>query len=134
MDEPLTSFINLLKASSGITALVDNRIWGQEYFREAIDDIPQKAIVVKSAGGRPLGLSARSYIRVGGERFDVLSYGETPYDAYLVDLTVWHVLRDVAKGNGIGWIRPEGGPTPLRDPHGDTPYILSIYYAVTGEK
>ena len=87
-------------------------------------DMPQKAIVVRMAGG-PDKNGTSNYAR---ERFDVWCDGATLYEARQLDLTVFESIMDILRLNESGILMHaasiSGGSTIDREPGTDWPVSI----------
>lgn len=116
IQDHIVAITDVLKADSGVSALVGTRVFGIELPEAETANMPRKCIVVKQSGG----LGNRSYIRHSNPRIDVFCYGETPYEARKLRREVYEALqqlvRVVVNSTLIHWVNPSGGPLDLRDP------------------
>lgn len=109
----MEAVVTYLKANAGVAALVEDRVYKIELPRDEIEDMPQKTVIVRNAGGAidsGTGPIARPVLS-----FE--STGEKFYQAGLVDEAVFAALkamhRDVADEKLLHSALP-GSPTPGR--------------------
>lgn len=122
--DPIAALIKILQDNPDVSALILTRVYGDELPRTDADSMPRKCVVLKLSGG----FASQDYMEHRTFRFDALSYGETPYEAGLVQRTVSPVLQKVGLDNQrvhdgvlIHWVNRGGGPLSLRDPDTDWP-------------
>lgn len=132
--DPILALIAILKADAGVAALAGARVFGDELPASETATQPRKAIVVRSSGGP--SLAAGSYLEHDSQRVDLLSYGETPFEAGRLRRAVFDTLkplrRTVAAGALIHWVEPAGGWATERDPDAAWPAAFQsfqVFYA-----
>ncbi|MBW8638996.1 DUF3168 domain-containing protein [Hoeflea sp. WL0058] len=124
----IAAMVALLKADSGVTALVGLRVFGLELPREEVDDMPRKGVILRPSGG----VSAQGgYLELTADRIDAISWGETPYQASIVSLAVLVALkrlrRRVISGVLIHSAEEAGGRLPIRDAETDWPAMTQAF-------
>lgn len=133
--DPAVGIIAYLKADAAIAGLVASRVFGDEIPPSRAGGMPLKCIVVEPSGGtQTFGNAYQDY---GDGRFDIFSYGETPFEAGRVQRTVYGAMkrlrRAVHGGVLLHWAKRDGGPLPLRDPDANWPYRFESYQVLTAE-
>lgn len=127
--------IAFLKSDEAVNALTGGRVYGDELPPKDTSSMPRKCIVIKPSGGA--GTYGRGYQDYGDGRFDVRSYGETPYQAGLVQLAarraLKHLRRSVHAGVLLHWAKPSGGALPLRDPDTKWPFRFESFQVLAAE-
>lgn len=119
MTDPLKALLVFLQSDTIVRGLVDDRVYGEELPRPETNFMPRKVLIVKPAG---IGISveAGSYSQLTSGRYDVWSYGETPYEARQLQLASYSRLkglqRQVVAGVLLHGAERVGGPLPIRDP------------------
>ncbi len=97
--------------------------------------MPRMAVVVQPSGGATL--TENSYVEHATQRFDVFSYGETPFESERVRRVVFDALkalqRVVSAGVLIHWCDPAGGFANLRDPGTKWPVNFQSFQAFYAE-
>lgn len=81
-----------LLVDAGVSALVDDRVYVDDLPAEQDQNMPQNCVVLRSAGGPALP----DYTHMQRQRYDVLSFGKTRYEAGRVDSAVaeaFHYMR-----------------------------------------
>jgi hypothetical protein len=136
--DPVAALVSLLLADPKISAEVGNRAWGIEMPREEARNQPSKGLVVQPAGGTA---SVGGYLAHTTMRLDVLAFGATPHEAYVLSCLVRGVLRgarrQVVTVEGapvlLHWLEEAGGQTSGRDPQTQWPVVtqaFQIFYAI----
>jgi len=126
--EIITPLIEVLKADGVVSGLVSDRVFGKELPRPETDAMPRKAVVIQASGGVPL---TGGFAEITSQRFDAISYGETPFEATKVENAVFAVFkrlrRQVISGVLLHWIEDAGGFTSGRDADADWPLDARSY-------
>lgn len=116
--DPIAGLVAYLAADAGVAALVGTRVFGDELPKSEAPHMPRKAVVLDPSGGN--NITSGTYIEHSSQRFDALSFGETPFEANRVRLAVGLALkqlrRNVAGGVLIHWVEPAGGWLTRRHP------------------
>lgn len=133
--DPLSALITFLKADVDLAALVSTRVFGDELPAGQTTAMPRKCVVVEPSGGtQSIG---RAYQNYGDGRFDIKSYGETPFEAARVQLAVYGAMKALRRKTHSGvllhWAIRSGGPLPLRDPDTDWPSRFESYQVLAAE-
>lgn len=137
MADIVAALVAILKADAAVAALAGDRVHGIELPAGEAAAMPGKGVVVRPAGGiSPVG----GYAEHTGGRVDVISWGETPYEAERLAGAVYLALKGqrravVATGAGdvlVHWIEEAGGRLSLRDAETDWPAAVQpfqVFYA-----
>ena len=136
MSADITSaLVAFLKADGPLAALVDARVYGVELPLAEASLMPRSACVVQPSGGSTL--TEGTYVALTGQRFDVFSYGETPFEVEKVRRAVYDALkalrRSLTTGVLIHWCDPAGGFANLRDPDTTWPINFQSFQAFYAE-
>lgn len=130
MVDALVSVVTYLQADPALTALVGQRVFGQELDRDEAPSMPRKAVVVKTAGSA-LAWERDGYANLSGYRLDIWHYGETPYEAWRTRLASCQRMKDlerrVVAGVLLHGANRVGGPLPMRDPTTDWPLLIETW-------
>ncbi len=133
----LTALATILKADATLAALVGIRVFGGDLPREEAPSMARKCLVVKSAGN-PGGLGSADDVRVVEIRYDVISYGETPWEADRVRRAAYTVFKELARKtqSSIVFHRAlhSGGPIQARDQDTDWPFVLDSWDVLAAEE
>ena len=137
--------ISYLRADSVITGLVSQRIFGPggnspaDPMRKEMatwGPTPRKTVIVMASGGAATGAGANSNAPWLNNRLDIRCYGETPYQADVLQSKVYRRMKDLrgysyqdANMGDVDLIDAvvAGGPLPGRDTDADWPYTLGVY-------
>jgi hypothetical protein len=96
--------------------------------------MPRKCVVIVAAGG----LQVTHSDSLVNPRFDIWSYGETPYEAGVLDGMVYDVLQAIERRSIAGVLLHSaglsGGPLGLRDPDTDWPYKVRSINVTADER
>ena len=123
----LATVIALLNEHTAITALAGVDVYGAELPKEVVRRMPTRAIVVQPSGGP--ALTAGSYAKLDSQRFDIVAYAATPFEANELRRAAGRALcnvrrRVVTDGPSnvlIHWIEAAGGFFTARDQDGFWP-------------
>ena len=131
----ILGLVTFLLADTPVAALVGTRVFGIELPDSEAASMPRKAVVLTPSGGATL--TGGSYVEHTGQRFDVFSYGETPFESERVRRAVFDALkalqREVKSGVLIHWCEPAGGFANLRDTETDWPINFQSFQAFHAE-
>lgn len=134
--DPIGAACAVLGEGAALGELVDGRIYGGSLPANRAEWMPQKAVVVQAAGSGTNGDTddtlAREVIRV-----DVVAWGKTERDAFLVSEAAHHAAkyaRRGVRGNVLvhSFIR-QAGPIQFRDPDTDWPAVVRTYLFTYGD-
>lgn len=132
---PEMALAAFLKADVTVSALTGGRVYAGELPPKDTNAMPRKCIVIKPSGGA--GVFGNGYQEYADRRYDVRSYGPTPYQAALVQNAAYHALkglrREVHDGVLLHWAKHSGGPIPLRDPDADWPFRFESFQVLAAE-
>lgn len=132
--DPTKGLIEYLKSVTAVNDLISGRAFGDEVPKSETGSMPRKCIVVEPSGPGFLGTGYQDY---GDGRFDVRSYGETPYEAARVQLAVYGAMKELRRARAatvlLHWAKRVGGPMPLRDPDTKWPYRFESYQVLVAE-
>ncbi len=116
MIDLLLGVIEILKADTVVMTLTGGKIYGGKIAREEVENMPEKTIAVKDAGGLERNQTATTISR----RFDIICYGETDYEAGVLERAVYDALKSVERvaisGMLIHSATVNGGAFPFEDP------------------
>lgn len=124
---------SLIGGEAGVDAA---RVYGIEIpFTQAEDTLmPRKCIVVRQSGQ---GGASGGYTRIQKTLVDIACYGETPYEAEILRLEVHRFLKDFRRRMSKGFLLHSfdlvNGPTPLREPQTEWPYVLETWRCMASE-
>jgi hypothetical protein len=130
-----------LRAEASVTALVPAaQIYAGSMSREEVASQPRPAIIVRRAGGFPMG----GHVQIARPRVDVLAYGTTEFQADFIGETVYAFLKALTRKRVtsaapaitptlVHSVSEAGGPTNHRDPDGDWPFQLRTYEVLVAE-
>ncbi len=131
-----TALVTFLKADGPLAALVGTRVFGVELPPAEASLMPRRAVVLQPSGGSTL--TEGGYVEHTAQRFDVFSYGETPFEVEKVRRAVFDALkalrRSVTSSVLIHWCDPAGGFANLRDPDTKWPINFQSFQAFFAEK
>lgn len=135
--EPL---IRYLRSDADVRRLTESRIFGPpdsnpaSEFRQEVKQWtphPRKTLVVMAAGGAGAGVGAKSPVDEVDNRFNVRSYGETPYEADQLHNAAYRAMKRLRRYRSDDILLQEatvaGGPLPATEADGDWPYTLGVY-------
>lgn len=114
------AMVTLLKSLTDITDLVGDRVFGIELPDEEAASMPRMAIVIRPAGGvSPVG----GFVKHTAARFDVISWGETPFESDRLGRAVFKALKQARRQKITAgdhdvlfhWAEDAGGRIPVRD-------------------
>lgn len=129
------ALVVFLKANGPVATLVGTRVFGFELSVSEAGSMPRAAVVLKPSGGAPL--TEGSYVEHVAQRFDVFSYGETPFESERVRRAVFDALkalrRAVSANVLIHWCDPAGGFANLRDTDTKWPVNFQSFQAFYAE-
>lgn len=129
MADIITAIVDVLKAGAGVAALVGEHAYADELPAVIVPDMPRHAVVVRPSGGAPF--QPRSKVALEAQRFDLVCYGATPYEAdrlrRLLAPVLLSVERHVARGVLIHSIQSAGGYLTGRDRDGAWPYAFQSF-------
>lgn len=136
---PVPDYVEALRlfllADENVAAAISGRGFGGEVPPAEDKHMPRAAFLIRQAGG-PQAIGS-GYAKFGDQRVDVNCYGATPKSANDLYRTVYPALkqlrRQVIAECFLHWAIKGGGPTPLRDPDTDWPYVFSSWQVLVGE-
>lgn len=100
---------------STVAALVGDRVFVDDLPEEEDEHMPRNAVVLRSAGGP----ESRDWTHLQRQRYDVLCYGATRYDAGEVDgavaETLHYLKRTVVKETLLSSVMVGGGAQSFKD-------------------
>lgn len=126
MIDVVLALMEILKADTSVSDLVDDRVYGEELPRDEITsgNMPRKNVVIVSAGG----LSTTKTTPTVNPRFDVWCYGETKYEASILDRAVYDAVKNIERvlirNMLIHSAGLSGGPIPYRDQETGWPAMI----------
>lgn len=134
MIDLLYGVMEVLKADIAITTLTGGKIYGEKMAREEIENMPSKMIVIKSAGGFERNQTGTMISR----RFDIVCYGETEYEAGVLERAVYDALKLIERTCVAGMLihsaTVSGGPFPYEDPDMGWPAMLRTTSVLADER
>jgi len=133
--DPVSGLVAFLAATSAVTDLTGNRIYGGEIAKAAVPQMPRASIVVSPAGG--LGAFGGGWQEYGDRRFDVDCYAATEDSSHELYIEAHQALKQMEAHNRAGirlhWARPAAGGNTGRDPRNDWPVTLSSWQVLASE-
>ena len=136
MADIITAIVDALNADLAVAALVGAHGYGEELPNEAVKLMPRGAFVVRPSGGAPF--QPRSKVNAEAQRFDLVCYGATPYEADRLRRTASPVLLGVERrlvGSVlIHWVQSAGGYLTGRDRDGKWPYAFQSFQTLFAAK
>ncbi len=131
----IDALITFLKADTPLAALVGTRVFGIELPIAEAALMPRTAVLLQPSGGSTL--VEGSYVEHTAQRFDVFSYGETPFESEKVRRAVFDALKALQRSLNAGvlihWCDPAGGFANLRDPDTKWPINFQSFQAFYAE-
>lgn len=122
MTDIIAAVLTFLKADAGVSLLVGSRVYAGEMPRDEMDDMPKKIAIIRYAGG----MEHNRFLPIADPRIDVLSYGETYYEAGQVDRAIYDALKALNRRTVddvlLHGVALSGGPYMLRDGSEGWPY------------
>lgn len=132
MADIVTAIVELLKADAGIAVDAGAHVYGGELAPSLAATMPRHAIVVQASGGVPF--APASTVDAEAQRLDIICYGATPHDAFVLRTAVKRAMRGatrrVVANVLIHWVQSAGGYRSNRDRDGAWPYALQSYQAL----
>jgi hypothetical protein len=136
MPDPVEGLIAFLLADADLASLVSTRVYGVELPFSEADNQPQKAVVLRHAGGG-VGVGSDSVLDVGTLRVDAFNYGETPYEARKVRRASYRALKKMGRtkqGTVVLLSAVQaGGPVDLRFSATDWPAVIESWILMHAE-
>ena len=124
MTDVLSALASFLKNDSALNELAAQRIYEAELPRKQNEYMPRKAVVISPAGG----FVVTRDLPLVNPRFDVWSYGESFYEAHLLDRTMYDALKSISRVVSskvlLHSVALAGGPNQYRDPNTDWPVMI----------
>lgn len=141
LPDPLVAIVAFLKADADVATLCAARVYGDELPRDQVDnevaEVGQVKAIVVRASGMGASVGNRSRVGISSPRYDVFSYGETPYEAARVDRVVYKALKNmVPHDRGTCRLYDAilvGGPISLREEATDWPIRFRSYNVTAAE-
>lgn len=133
--DPLAALVAFVAGDAEVAALVGARVFGQELPAGEVQQMPRPCVVLQTAGG----FGERGEAPVQRVRVDARCYGRTLHEAMQVHLAVYGALRKrlLRSQQGDALLHSailEGGPSPLRDPDADWPFVLSSWQIIAADE
>ena len=133
MTNVTTGVIAIMKADPALNTLVSGRIYGAELPESENGNMPEKAIVIALSGG----IEDSGTIEIMKSRVDVYCYGETFYQAGIVDAQVYELLkyahRETISNMLIHEIAVSGGAIQLKESKSEAPIMWRSYVVTASE-
>ncbi|MFQ5775862.1 MAG: DUF3168 domain-containing protein [Kiloniellaceae bacterium] len=133
--DPIAAVVAFLKADAGVAALAGTRVFGLELPAAEAANMPRKAVVLRASGGP--SLAAGTYLDHDSQRIDLVSYGETPFEAERLRRAIFDALKPVARlvvnSTLVHWIEPAGGFATQRDPDAAWPSAFQSFQVFFAE-
>ena len=134
MGDDIKSLIEILEGDSEIIeAQIHHRIFGGQIPERSQDAPRQRAVLLKYAGGSPIG----GYVKLRRFRLDVVYYGASLSEADTVYRTVHPVLRAingrVQCGVIIHSLTEESGPISMIEPKTNWPCINTSWQVLSAD-
>lgn len=135
--DPLAALRTFLKQDQAVSDLVGGRVFAFELPDKENKSMPRAAVVLRQTGGGVF-IGGSTYLRLGDTRVDASCYGATAWEASQVSLAVHTALKQMRRntqGNVLlHWCNPSGGPTNLRDPDAEWPFVLTVWQVLAAEQ
>lgn len=136
MSDPIGAIMAALAADPDVTARTAGRIFGGELPADETRLMPRGALVVQDAGG--LGVFGGGYLPYGDMRIDLVNYGPSPRDAYLLHRATRDRLRtlrrEVHGGMLLHWARQAGGLGQDRVPETRWPVFVTTWQVLVDDR
>lgn len=136
MADIITAIVDVLNADLAVTAMVGVHGYGDELPTDAVKSMPRSAFVVRPSGGAPF--QPGSKVNAEAQRFDLVCYGATPYEADRLRRTAYPALLSVERrlvGSVlIHWVQSAGGYLTGRDRDGKWPYAFQSFQTLFAAK
>ena len=117
-----------------VVRVVGNRIHGGRLPQSNQDSPPEGAILLRLAGGTPIG----GYVELQRPRVDVIFYHTSPTQADAIRRIVHPLLRAirpfVQSGTKIHAVEEEGGPIAGVESDTNWPYVFTSWRVLASEK
>ena len=125
----ITAIVDVLKAEADIAALSGARVYGDELPAAIVKSMPMGALVIRPSGGAPF--QPRGKVNAEAQRFDLVCYGPTPFEADQLRRRASPFLRSIERrlvGDLlIHWVQSAGGYLTGRDRDGQWPYAFASF-------
>ena len=140
--DPLVALVAFLKADGPVSSLAADRVFGDEIPQDQVDVVSdgqtiQQTVVIRRSGSAG-SVGDNSRIRFSKPRVDVFSYGETPYQAGVLDLAVFDALKQmVPNTQGVCRLYDASlltGPITSREQDTQWPLVFRSYAVATAEQ
>ena len=135
--DPISGLAAFLKADAAVAALVGTRVFGLELPRTETDFMPRQAVVLNAAGGGSVGPGANDRVEIQRVRVDVFCYGETPFEAAALRLTVHEAVKQMTTNIKNNMVLHDavlsGGPIALRDRETNWPISMESWIVTASE-
>lgn len=132
MADIITAIVDVLKADAAFAVLAGDHVYGDELPAAAVPLMPRNAVVIKPSGGAPFQPGGNA--QADAQRFDMICYGATPYEADALRRAGYRVLRNVLRqlqgGVLIHWVQSAGGNLTGRDRDGQWPYAFQSFQSL----
>lgn len=129
MADIITAIVYVLKAEAAVAALVGAHGYGDELPAGIVPDMPRHAFVVRPSGGVPFQPSSK--VALTAQRFDLVCYGPTPFEADRLRRIAAPVLlgidRRLIGSVLVHWVQSAGGYLTGRDRDGQWPYAFQSF-------
>ena len=139
--DPLVATVAFLRANTGVADLAATRVFGEELPPDQVEAVSngetiQQTVVIKRAGSG-LSVGDNSRVKFSRPRFDVFSYGETPFEAAQLDLACYEALKQMVP-HTEGACRMfdatlVAGPISLREEDTQWPFTFRTYLVAVAE-
>lgn len=132
MADIVTAIVDLLKADAEVSALADDRIYGDELPQAAVAMMPANALVIRASGGA--SFQPGGEVGAEAQRIDLVAFGATPFEADVLrrhaGITLRAARRRIVGTVLIHWINPAGGYLTARDPDTAAPYAFQSFQSL----
>lgn len=112
------ALIGILKADAAVATEVGTRVFGDELPRSETSSMPRKCVVLRQSGGA-VPIWGQGDLPLEIQRYDVICYGATLFEAEEVRRAVYGALkgikRNVQSGVLVHWAKPAGGAATGRE-------------------
>jgi len=133
--DPLAAVRALLEADAAVAAIVGTRVSGGELPEAETKNMPRPNIVLKPAGGP--GEPGGGYQDYGKTRIDVICYGSTLNDSWLLYLAAYTALKAISRVKSSGVLlhsaQVSSKGSTARDPVKQWPVTYSSWLVLASE-
>jgi len=127
----VSAVVAVLRADAGVPI---DRVYYAELPKSEHATMPRKNVVVRKVGGFT---ADRARVRYQHQRIDIFCYGETPFEAAMLELAVYDALKQMVP-HDVGTCRiwdaeVSSGAIDLREPDTQWPLVFRSYVIAAAE-